>query len=256
MPIETPDSLALIQLVGVTLVAAVVQGALGFGFTLLAVSFFLLIIQSGDAVQVLIVINLTISLALIGRLWRNVNRSLWIRLVIGAFLGFPLGLMAFQNANVDQLKVMVAVTILTFVALTVFRRRDAQRGSDPTPRFRTPSAVGVGALAGGMTTALGMPGPALVLYLTAVGVGKEATRSISLTFFAVSYGVSLILQTATVGVSTGVWITAALLVPVAVVGALLGHVLARRVSEALFRRAVLTLVAGTGAYVLFDALVP
>ena len=239
----------------VTLVAAVAQGALGFGFTLLAVSFFLLIIQSGDAVQLLIVINLTISLALIGRLWRSVDRALWIRLVIGAFLGFPLGLIVFQNADIGQLKIMVAATILAFVAVTVFRRRNAQEGSDATLRYRTPSAVGVGALAGGMTTALGMPGPVLVLYLTAVGAGKEVTRSVSLTFFVVSYGVSLVLQSATIGVSAGVWITAAILMPVAAVGGLVGHALSRRVSEALFRRAALALVAATGLYVLFDTLV-
>ena len=61
---------------------------MGFGFTLLAVSFFLLIIQSGDAVQLLIVVNLAISLALISKLWRTVDRALWTRLVAGAFLGF------------------------------------------------------------------------------------------------------------------------------------------------------------------------
>lgn len=110
IPIGTPDPLALVQLACVTLVAAVVQGALGFGFTLLAVSFFLLIIQSSDAVQVLIVINLAISLALIGKLWRSVDKALWTRLVAGAFLGFPLGLLAFRNADIDQLKVMVAET--------------------------------------------------------------------------------------------------------------------------------------------------
>ena len=196
MPIETPDTLALFQLAGVTLVAAVIQGAAGFGFTLLAVTFFLLIIQSGDAVHLLIIINLTISLALIGRLWRDVNRALWIRLVLGALLGLPLGLVVFQNADVNQLKILAAVTILTFVPLAVFRRPDAPDASDRpslVPRFRTPSAVGVGALAGGMTTALGMPGPAIVLYLTALGAGKDATRSLTLSFFAVSYGVSLIL---------------------------------------------------------------
>ena len=240
----------------VTLVAAVVQGALGFGFTLLAVSFFLLIIQSGDAVQLLIVINLAISLALIGRLWRSVDRALWIRLVIGAFLGFPLGLIVFQNADIDQLKIMVAATILAFVGVTVFRGREAQQGSDATLHYRTPSAVGVGMLAGGMTTALGMPGPVLVLYLTTVGAGKEVTRSVSLTFFVVSYGVSLVLQSATVGVSAGVWITAAILVPMAAAGGLVGHALSRSVSEVLFRRAALTLVAATGLYVLFDTLVP
>ncbi len=232
-----------------------VQGALGFGFTLLAVSFFLLIIQSGDAVQLLIVINLAISLALIGKLWRTVDRALWIRLVAGAFLGFPLGLIAFQNADVDQLKLMVAATVLAYVIWSVLRKRVTRRASDATPRFRTPSAVGAGALAGAMTTALGMPGPAIVLYLTAVDVGKDATRSITLTFFAVSYGVSLMLQAATVGVSGGVWVTAAMLVPVAGVGALLGHVLARHISEVLFRRTVLVLMAATVPIVLFDVLV-
>ena len=231
------------------------QGALGFGFTLLAVSFFLLIIQSGDAVQLLIVVNLAISLALIGKLWRTVDRALWIRLVAGAFLGFPLGLVAFQNADVDQLKLMVAATVLAFVVWMALQKGGARQASDATPRFRTASAIGAGALAGGMTMALGMPGPAIVLYLTAVEVGKEATRSITLTFFAVSYGVSLILQAATVGVGRGVWVTAALLVPVAGVGALMGHVLARHISEALFRRIVLGLIAATVAVVLFDVFV-
>lgn len=228
---------------------------MGFGFTLLAVSFFLLIIQSGDAVQLLIVLNLAISLLLIGKLWRTVDRALWIRLVAGAFLGFPLGLIAFQNADVDQLKLMVAATVLAYVIWSVLRKRVTRRASDATPRFRTPSAVGAGALAGAMTTALGMPGPAIVLYLTAVDVGKDATRSITLTFFAVSYGVSLMLQAATVGVSGGVWVTAAMLVPVAGVGALLGHVLARHISEVLFRRTVLVLMAATVSLVLFDVLV-
>ncbi len=250
----TVDAATLVQLAGVTLVAAVVQGAAGFGFTLLAVLFFLLIIGSGDAVQLLIIINFTISLALIGRLWRNVHRALWTRLVIGALMGLPLGLWTFQNADVDQLKVMAAVTLLAFVALAVLRKPRLGRGSDLELHFRTPSAVGVGLVAGGMTAALGMPGPAVVLYLTAVGTRKDATRSITLSFFAVSFGASLILQSTTVGVSVEVWISAGLLVPVAALGALLGHALARRISEAAFRKAVLTLVAATGVYVLLDTI--
>lgn len=253
-PIGTPDTLALVQLASVTLVAAVVQGAVGFGFTLLAVTFFLLIIQSSDAVQLLIVINLSISLALIGRLRRDVDRPLLIRLVIGALAGVPLGLMIFRNADVDQLRILAAITILTFVALAVFRGSGAANDQGPRLRFRASSAIGVGALAGAMTTALGMPGPAIVLYLTAIGAGRDATRSLSLTFFSVSYGASLILQTVTVGVSRGVWITAAFLVPVAAVGALLGHTLGRRVSETAFRRVVLIIVASSGAYVLLDTL--
>lgn len=237
-----------------TLVAATVQGAIGFGFTLISVSFFLWIVRSGDAIQMLIVINLVIAVALTGGLWRTVNRALWVRLVIGAFLGFPLGLMAFQRVNVDQLKLLAAGTILAFVAFTVFRRGNVEAFPDAELRFRTPSALGIGVLAGSMTIALGMPGPPLVLYLTTLGAGKQATRAIAFTFFVVAYTAALFLQATAVGVSRSVWLATAFLVPVAVVGSWLGHILAKHVSEAAFRKVVLTLVGATGASVLLKAL--
>ena len=255
IPIETLDPFALVQLAGVTLVAALTQGVVGFGFTLFAVSFFLLIIQSGDAVHLMIIINFAISLALLPKVRRDVDWPLWRRLAVGALVGLPLGVVAFNSADVDQLKILAGVTILTFVAITVSWRPDARTRPSTAANFRSGSALGVGAVAGGMTTALGMPGPAIVLYLTAVGMRKNAVRSTTLTFFAVSYGTALLLQAATIGVGTGVWIAAAILVPVAAVGALLGHVLSPRLSEAAFRKVVLIFVAATGCYVLFDTLV-
>lgn len=231
-----------------------VQGTIGFGFTLLAVSFFLLILGSADAIPLLIIINLAISLSLSRTLWRQVDRDLWFRLVAGAFLGFPLGLMAFEVADVNQLKILAAGTILVFVAAAILFRPLGPGRSPPEPRFHTVPAVGVGMLAGAMTTALGMPGPVLILYLTAIGYGKDSIRSTTLTFFAVAYGASLVIQATTVGVSRWIWVTAGLLVPIAAIGAFLGHVLAKRVSERAFRAVVLVLIASTGAFVLFDTL--
>ncbi len=105
-----------------TLLAAVVQSTVGFGFTLLAVSFFLLILQSATAIQLLIVLNLVISLWVGRNLWRNVARDLWIKLVAGAAVGFPAGLALFNYASVDQLKIVVAAAILVFVPLLAFQR--------------------------------------------------------------------------------------------------------------------------------------
>ena len=65
------------QLIIVTLFAAIAQGVAGFGFTLLAVSFYLLILRSTDAVQLVILINLAISVVLVARLWHAVPRRLW-----------------------------------------------------------------------------------------------------------------------------------------------------------------------------------
>ncbi len=253
--IDSPGVISLVLLSGVTLLAAVVQGTVGFGFTLLAVSFFLLILQSATAIQLLIVLNIVISLWVVRDMWRNVPRDLWIKLVAGAVIGFPAGLVLFHYASVDQLKVVVAATIVVFVPLLAFRPRSVPEHGASPPIYRSSSSVGVGILAGAMTTSVGMPGPALVLYLTALGADKAAIRAISLTFFAVTYAAALLLQALTFGVEGEVWMMAVVLVPVAAVGAQLGHRLSKRVTESTFRRAVLVLIGATGVYTLLTTLI-
>ncbi len=238
-----------------TLLAAVVQGTVGFGFSLLAVSFFLLILQSATAIQLLIVLNLVISLWIVRNMWRKVPRDLWLKLVAGAVIGFPAGLALFHYASVDQLKVVVATIIIVFVPLLALRHRSAPEPCASVPIYRSSSSVGVGMLAGAMTTSLGMPGPALSLYLTALGADKEALRAISLTFFAVTFAAALLLQALTFGVDGEVWMMAVVLAPVAAVGAHLGHRLSQRVTESTFRRAVLLIIGATGVYTLLTTLI-
>lgn len=247
--------ISLVLLSAVTLLAAVVQSTVGFGFTLLAVSFFLLILQSATAIQLLIVLNLVISLWVVRNLWRNVPRALLIKLVAGATVGFPAGLALFNYASVDQLKLVVAAAILVFVPLLAFRHRSVTQEGPSFPIHRSSSSVGVGILAGAMTTSLGMPGPALFLYLTSLGADKDALRAISLTFFAVAYAAALLLQALTFGVDGEVWMMAVVLAPVAAVGAQLGHRLSQRVTESTFRRAVLWLLGATGIYTLLTTLI-
>jgi len=239
----------------VTLLAAVVQGTVGFGFSLLAVSFFLLILQSATAIQLLIVLNLVISLWIVRNMWRKVPRDLWLKLVAGAVIGFPAGLALFHYASVDQLKVVVATTLVVFVPLLAFRHRPVPDPSASPPIYRSSSSVGVGILAGAMTTSLGMPGPALIVYLTAIGADKDSLRAISLTFFTVTYAAALLLQALTFGVEGEVWMMAIVLVPVPAIGAQLGHWLSQRVTESTFRRSVLLLIGATGAYTLLTALI-
>ncbi len=268
------DLLPLVGLGVVTFAAAVVQGALGFGFTLVAMGFFLLILGSSDVVPLLLVINLTISLSLVPRLRRDVIAPLGLRFAGGAVLGIPIGVLAFSHADVDDLKVWAGFAMLVFSALIVVSKpRPGAGQADPKPgshvgsvssgrsevprgdeSFSTPAALGIGAVAGAMTSSLSMPGPAVVLYLTAIGAGRDATRATTLAFFAFAYIVSVALQTLTVGVEGQVWLTAVMLLPITAAGALVGHRLAPRVREESFRRLVLATVVGTGAYVLLDTL--
>jgi len=106
-----------------------------------------------------------------------------------------------------------------------------------------------------MTIALGLPGPPVALYLAGLAVSKDTLRATALTFFVISYAVSLALHTAAGGVSPGVWITAALLIPMALGGGLIGHWLSHYMSERAFRRATLALIALTGAGALAGVLI-
>lgn len=245
-----------VQLGLVTLLAATVQGAIGFAFTLLAVTFFLLILQSAEAVQITLVLNLVICGSLCRNLWKDVPFALWRLLLVGALLGIPLGSLAFAYASLPAISLAVAVVVLIFTAVLARSKAplsEAHQSDSPAP-YRPLSVVVVGVFAGSMTAALSMPGPVLVLYLTAIGVDKATFRAVSLTLFTALYVGAILLQSVTIGISPNVWVIAAVLLPLAWIGAALGHRVARHIDEVLFRRVVLLLLAATGSYMLITTL--
>ena len=275
-----------LQLGLVTVLAATVQGAIGFAFTLLALPLFLLVLESTEAIQILLVLNLVVPLCLVRHLWRDAPTDLARLLVMGAVLGLPLGMVMFAYASLDTVKVVVGALVLVFAGVLMVRPSSltaepspstpepptgsavppadptplAEAASNPrsansrTPRYRRPSVLLVGVAAGAMTSALSMPGPVLVLYMTGIGLSKTAFRALSLSLSVVLYSAALVLQAATVGVPLRVWIAVATLVPLAWVGGLAGHALAGRIGETTFLRLVLLLLLATGLYTLITTL--
>ncbi len=268
-----------LQLGLVTVLAATVQGAIGFAFTLLALPLFLLVLESTEAIQILLVLNLVVPLCLVRHLWRDAPTDLARLLIMGAVLGLPLGMVMFAYASLDTVKVVVGALVLAFAGVLALRPSSlaaepststpepptgsavpSEDASNPrsansqTPRYHKPSVLLVGVAAGAMTSALSMPGPVLVLYMTGIGLSKTAFRALSLSLSVFLYSAALVLQAATVGVPPRVWITVATLVPLAWVGGLAGHALAGRIGETTFLRLVLLLLLATGLYTLITTL--
>lgn len=268
-----------LQLGLVTVLAATVQGAIGFAFTLLALPLFLLVLESTEAIQILLVLNLVVPLCLVRHLRRDAPTDLARLLIMGAVLGLPLGMVMFAYASLDTVQVVVGALVLAFAGVLALRPSSlaaepststpepptgsavpSEDASNPrsansqTPRYRKPSVLLVGVAAGAMTSALSMPGPVLVLYMTGIGLSKTAFRALSLSLSVFLYSAALVLQAATVGVPPRVWITVATLVPLAWVGGLAGHALAGRIGETTFLRLVLLLLLATGLYTLITTL--
>ena len=260
------DSLTLIsvaQLGAVVFVSAVVQGAAGFGFALLALPSVMLITGSADSIPLVIVLTLTICS---GLAWRMRDRVIWPmvgQMLVGAVIGWPFGLLLFIRADETQLLIGVSVIVLGSAAYLI-RRGYAGRATlddipgqgEPDVVWRGSAAAGIGGIAAAMTVALGMPGPPVVLYLAALCVRKDAMRATMMTFFVLVYVVSLGLQVGVVGVSGAVWRATAFLVPVGLVGGWVGDRLSGRLDEHTFWRCAVVLIALTGVAALGSVVLP
>lgn len=254
------DPLSFAALAGVAFVAATVQAATGFGFAIMAVPFFLLIMGSLAAIQVTAVINFVISLVLIPRLLKGAPRRLILYLVIGSVIGFPIGLAVFKAADLTSVKIFAGAFITAFALFLLIREwRMRATGSRPE---RTRAAafvekpvaeIGVGIVSGVMAVALAMPGPVVVLYLLARHAGKKISRAATLILFGFSYGAVSLVHTMWGGMTGGSWLLAAQLAPFVVAGAGLGHYATRYLSEERFRSVVLAILIASGLYAVWTA---
>lgn len=242
----------------VTFIASTIQSATGFGFALLAVTPFLIVLDSGAAFQLVIVICLVISLVIWPALRGRAPRSLLVVLAAGCAAGFPIGIAAHALMDLEALKAVVGAVVIIVAGQTAWQFRVIRRALEPgheraAGRGRAPrggAGIGVGVVAGALTSALAMPGPAVMLYLSRTALDKDAIRATILTFFIFAYGGALALQAAVVGIESGTWTTAAALLPPALAGVAAGHLLARRITQTVFRWTILVILLCNGLFIL------
>ena len=122
----------------VTLIAAAAQGATGFGFAILVISFYLAILNSVAAVQLTIAVTLVISIVLVPRLWRQASRGLLGRLVVGTALGFPIGLLGYHYLSLGAVKIAVAVLIIAFAGYLLLSGHGRRRRTVAPGRMAWP----------------------------------------------------------------------------------------------------------------------
>ncbi len=255
------DAVSFAALAAVAFFAATVQAATGFGFAIMAVPFFLLIMGSLSAIQVTAVINFVISMVLMQRLLKGAPRRLLLHLIVGSMVGFPIGLMAYKAADLNSMKLVVGALITLFAVILLIREWQMRR-TDSLPQItnegefvaRPVPELAVGVVSGAMSVALAMPGPVVVLYLLARHAGKQVSRAATLLLFGFSYGAVSLVHTLWGGMSGGSWLLAAKLAPFVVAGAILGHYATRYLSEKYFRTVILTILIASGFYGVWTAL--
>jgi len=213
----------------------------GFGFAVLAVPLYLLLVAPAQAVRLTIILSTALSFAVVPGLRRIIAPALLLRLSAGSLAGLPIGLFSFRHADRLLVRFVVGATILGFgVMMAGFRRREGH----PWAPFGRTGARDLAA--GGVATALvGMAGPPVLLYLLLAGTAAQTVRATLLAFFALSYGATLASHAATVA--------AGILAPFALLGGLLGRPIGDRLGSDGFALLAITLLTAAGLYTVAAA---
>lgn len=238
----------------VTFFAATVQSATGFGFGLIAVSVFLILLDSIAAIQIVIIITLIMSIIHWPKLKGLAPPHLLKWLLVGCTLGFPLGILVYSQMDIEAIKLVVAILIILISLQNgwLLLAGKKQKSNSSEQQHGVKPLLGVGVVSGLMASAMAMPGPAIMLYLSRTNLSKNEIRATIITSFVFSYGGALVLQTLFIGIETQTWVTAGILTPAALVGVVAGHMISTKINQKLFKWLILFILMLTGWFMLFS----
>lgn len=222
--------------------AALAQGASGFGSALVAVPLLSFVTGPGPA----LVATTMSSLVLTAGAWRreagHADAAAVRRLVVGGLLGMPVGLLALLALTESALTAMIAVVLLATVGLLAL--------GVPVPTGRR-ARWGAGVASGALLTSTGMNGPPLVLVLRDEPPQRSRATLQAVFCLQDAVAVAAFLALGQVGVETLVAVAGGVLgLPV---GWRLGDAVFRRLSPERFRVVVLGGLAATGVVALAGA---
>jgi uncharacterized membrane protein YfcA len=233
---------------GILLVAAVVSGLAGFGFSIVSIPPLLLLYDPGTAIAVNKILTIGTTWIVVVEAWRHISWRWIARLLPTALVGLVIGGWLLTVLDADVIKVIAGaiVVVLAVLLLTWQPHRLRERGW---------MAPAIGLVSGTSSTATGMAGPPLVLAFTVLGMSKETFRATAAAYFVTSDLIGLPTLMGQGAVTGDDLRLAVALAPVAVIGRLLGIRLVRHVSPLAFRRATLVLLLLTGSVSVVTGLV-
>ena len=225
------------------LVAGLIRGFSGFGSAMILSPVLSLLWGPTVGVPVAIIVEVAPTLQLTPPALRIAHwRTVW-SLGIPALLLIPAGSWLLVSLPAETMRRSIALLVLALVGVLWSGWR--YRG----PRGPGMSAI-VGALGGFLSGSTGIGGPPTILYLMSGGDGPALVRANLICFFSLMF-VGLVGFFAWSGlITTDILWRAGLLIPIFVIGIVVGSRLFGLASEATFRNIAFGCLAATSAWVL------
>jgi uncharacterized protein len=236
----TPDWAACAVIMAV---ASFVMGLVGFGNALVAMAFLPYFMSPATAIAVLTIYTIVFAIAIFAPVRRQLSAAGVRDLLVGTVLGTPLGVWVLATCPASTLNRIIGAVLVVVVLLE-------WAGVHPERLTGRRWGIGAGFLSGVSGSAVGMPGPPVVLYATTQGWRPGTIKANLQMFFFVNQVVILAGYWWAGLLSRDVWrLTASFALPAAV-GTAFGILLFNRVDHRRFRTIVFALLLVSGVVLL------
>jgi uncharacterized membrane protein YfcA len=217
------------------LVASVVRGYSGFGFSMLAVSGLTLALAPAEAIPIVLTLEVLASITMLPGVWREVDWRSLGPLIAGTVVATPFGVHLLATLPETPIRLAIAVLVVTATTL-IWRGFALQRMPGQ------PATLATGAAAGLLNGSLGIGGPPVILFYFSSPAGNAVSRASLVAYFFVTDAYAIGVGALQGLVSARTFLVALALVPILLIGIAIGSRGYIKTEPATFRKAVLVLL--------------
>ena len=231
--------------------AAMVSGATGFGFALVATALWSQVLPPHDVAMLCIVFTLSLNVVYLPAFWRDIDFRRLAPFAFGSFVGVPLGAATLASLPSSILRLCIGLLLIVYGAYLLSRTRTPLIRLAPAAGIAADAAVGlIGGFLGGLG---GLSGFLPVLWCALRGWDKTANRALVQAYILVSSVLSLSWVGGLVGVDAALQKQLLLGIPFVLLGGMLGLRLFSRFDTATFNRVVLWVLTVCGGLLVIRA---
>ena len=168
----------------IVLIAAVIRGYAGFGFSAIVVAGASLFLPTREVVPLVLLLEIIASLQMATQVWRHVNWRMVLSILAASILFIPLGQYVLLWMAVEPMRIIAGILMLTAVVLTATGRSFPVK-NEPRGWFL------IGTVSGFMNGLLAMGGMWAMIFLLGSGIQIATVRAslVALFFSTDSYAV-------------------------------------------------------------------
>jgi len=229
-----------------TFAAALVTGAAGFAFGLVASAVWLYILTPLQTATLIIWFGLIVQGYAVWKLRRAISWRRIAPLVLGAALGVPLNVIVLSSTNPHYLRAGIGAVLILYSLYGLLRP-----SMKPFTAGGMAADAGVGFLNGALGGATGLAGIIATIWCQVRGWPKDQQRAVFQPVGVATFAMSAIWLGGQGSISRNVLWLFALGLPVLLAGTWVGLKLYGKLDEAQFRKVVLVLLLASGVVLLF-----